>query len=632
MSRSRRNRPKLDTRAPRGPTRAAPRGQTATDRWQARDLLLPAGLFLAALLVRLIYLYESPDNPTFLHPIVDSKSYDALARGYAQTGVLTFRFFWQPLFYPLTLAALYTVSDGSILFAKVVQAGVGALTCLLTYLLGRRIFDRRVGLIAGIILVLYGPAIFFDGELLATTWAALWSVVLILLILRAAERESWLRFGLLGLCGGLATITRPTFLPFLLAAGLWLAWRLLRRPRDRRRASGALVALLAGFLLVALPVTVKYRQVVGQLGFLPISGGVNLYIGNNPDYEDTVTARPGTSEWLDLVGSDTADATGMCDRSRMLRDKVGQFARRQPLAFAGGLGRKAVQFLVGRETPRNIDVYIAREWSGLLWALLWKIGRFGFPWGLLLPLAVVGLVGRWRRVPAPIVFFIVLYPLSIVLVFVSARYRLPVVPVVAVLAGAGAVHLAELFSARRVGRLALAGGMGVATLVLTILPGAFAEERVDYRAEMYVWLGDDYRAARRYDDARQYYERALQSDPDSRLAQIRLGHLLMITGDPDQAITHLNQALVQKDDYLAYYYRGLSYQKRGDLALALGDLAAALEVNPSFGPAYLGRADLYKGLGRYDEARADCERARALPGYAEPARARLRTLPETPAP
>ncbi len=44
------------------------------------------GIFLLALFARAMYLYDCRDNPTFYAPIVDSKTYDQLAREAAGGG------------------------------------------------------------------------------------------------------------------------------------------------------------------------------------------------------------------------------------------------------------------------------------------------------------------------------------------------------------------------------------------------------------------------------------------------------------------------------------------------------------------------------------------------------------------
>ena len=66
--------------------------------WQA------AFVFILALAVRMVYLFESTDNPTFFAPIVDSLRYNGLARDIAAGKTLTDSLFWQPPFYPLFLS------------------------------------------------------------------------------------------------------------------------------------------------------------------------------------------------------------------------------------------------------------------------------------------------------------------------------------------------------------------------------------------------------------------------------------------------------------------------------------------------------------------------------------------------
>ena len=149
-----------------------------------------AAVFLLAVFVRGLYLYESRDNPAFYLPVVDSMTYDQLARGVAEGEGITAEFFWQQFFYPFFLSVVYLLSNSSILWAKVAQVMLGALTCVLAYRLGEKIFDRATGVWAGCIAAVYGPLFFFDCELLASGWASFFSVLLILLFLKAAKKKS----------------------------------------------------------------------------------------------------------------------------------------------------------------------------------------------------------------------------------------------------------------------------------------------------------------------------------------------------------------------------------------------------------------------------------------------------------
>ncbi|MHC4526840.1 MAG: hypothetical protein ACYS29_03110, partial [Planctomycetota bacterium] len=179
-------------------------------------------VFALAAAVRGLYLYDSSDNPTFFTPIVDSLTYDQMAGDLVEGKPMTHEFFWQPLFYPLFLSLVYWLSGSCILCVKSVQAILGALTCVLSFRLGEKIFGRATGVAAGIITAVYIPLVFWEGELLAVGWAAFWSVTLVWVLIGASEKLSVWRGFVLGLCGILSMITRPVFLPFFAAGCVWL--------------------------------------------------------------------------------------------------------------------------------------------------------------------------------------------------------------------------------------------------------------------------------------------------------------------------------------------------------------------------------------------------------------------------
>lgn len=577
------------------------------------ELWISAAIFGVALLVRLVHLYQHARNPTFDHPIVDSQLYDETARALVRGGQMGFGFFWQPFFYPLALSAVYAVSGCSLLAARVVQLVVGALTCVLTYHLGRRVFDRKTGIVAGLTTAFYGPLVFFESELIGAGWAAFWSVILMLVLLWATERRTAAACFCAGLCAAISITVRPAFLPFVLVAGVYLLVVLIRQRKSWATLLGRTGLALIGFALAALPIAAKSKAAAGCFSMLPASGGLNLYIGNNPDRDYTLTVRPG-DEWMELQNEAVhAGQHTPLARSRFFSSKVRRYVIEQPLAFAGGLAHKAVQFLNGREVPRNIDVYVFREWSSVLSLLVWKWNGFGFPWTLLLALAVIGLGLQRARVPLLMKLFVLLYPAAVVLVFVAGRYRVPVVPVCAVLAAAGAVEIARLTRAAKWRSLGLAGGLGLIVVVLTSLPGPAPEERIDYGAEMYVLLADGVHE----EDPQQaiaWYQEALRRDARSQRAHSHLAAVLAEHGDPQQALSHFEPAL---DDprgsplsrAFVHYERAKALAALGDRERALADLDRAIELHPRFGRALIRRGRLHRELGQSGEARRDWQRA-----------------------
>ncbi|HUV36830.1 MAG TPA: glycosyltransferase family 39 protein, partial [Patescibacteria group bacterium] len=560
---------------------------------------------IAALAIRLVYLGEMSDSPTFRVPVVDAENYDTIARAIAFGGEINEKLFWQGPLYPLFLAMVYKIGGGSIIAAKVAQIVLGALTCVLVLFIGARIFDRKAGVIAAAITALCGPLIFFEQELLATGWAAFWSAALIFLILETDRRRSIGSYLTLGICAGLGTITRATFLPFIIAAAIWLLVRINRRGRktggitarggdhthgssstatrggDRKHGWAAVAArggiLALGFLVVAIPIAILCHTETGQFSFLPQSGPINLYIGNNPDTDKTLMIRPG-AEWRDLTRLPTVHgSTGGASDRAFFMNRFWGYVKSSPGGYIAGLLGKTVQFLGSRELPRNVDIYIYRRYSRLLSALAWKARGFGFPFGLILPFTLIGLYTYRRRIPLPLFLYAVLYPAAIIFVFVSARYRTPIVPVLAVPAAMGLRHFADSIRKGRLRPAAVMAGVVAAIAFFTSLPGPFATERYDYRAEMHCSVGFELSKRGDLDKAILHLNEALRLRRDYGNAHKFLGLIRNRQRRPDEAVEHLERALAQNpDSYLIRYYLGASLLNLGRTREAIDHLERAL--------------------------------------------------------
>src|SRR5206468_994583 len=106
------------------------------------------------------------------------------------------------------------------------------------------------------------------------------------------------------------------------------------------------------------------------------------------------------------------------------------------LAIARLQLKKVYLFLAGNEIPRNQEIYPAREYSPVLRLLLWKVPGLAFPFGLLMPLGLVGMAVRWRRAPM-LAAIVVAYGAAVLAFFITARYRMPLVPYLLIFAAAG---------------------------------------------------------------------------------------------------------------------------------------------------------------------------------------------------
>ena len=216
----------------------------------------PALICALALLLRLVYAFELDDSPLYQFPAVDADTYNQHAERLAAGNWLSRGTgpFWQPPAYPYFLGLIKLAFSGSAFFyaARIAQARIDSLTCALVYSIGARLFTRGVGIGAGVVTAVYGPMLFFAGELLPTTLATFLDVLGLLLLLKAQDHPTLPRFFTAGIILGLAAVTIPTVLPFCGAAAVWIAvvrWR--QRNAARPAATVAAVFLLA----LALPVS-----------------------------------------------------------------------------------------------------------------------------------------------------------------------------------------------------------------------------------------------------------------------------------------------------------------------------------------------------------------------------------------
>ena len=197
-----------------------------------RDVAL---LAVVAIAVRAIYFAGRAHADSFQLPIVDAELFDKAARAFAAGRPTTpDDWFFHGVGYPTILGLLYSVFDSSVLIAKAVQLGFGVLTPILTYFVARDVFDRRTALVAGIVVAVYTPLVFLEGELLDAGWTALFAIALIFTNLKVIRSRRWPWSLAWGALAGAAILVRATFLPYCLLALVFMTVDAVRTERPYR--------------------------------------------------------------------------------------------------------------------------------------------------------------------------------------------------------------------------------------------------------------------------------------------------------------------------------------------------------------------------------------------------------------
>jgi 4-amino-4-deoxy-L-arabinose transferase-like glycosyltransferase len=253
-------------------------------------------MFCLAFVIRVVYVIPQAEIPT----INDMGVYDQLAtnllsgKGYISQLEPHFRS-WRAPGYPFFLLVVYFIFGHHALPVLLLQSLLGALTCALIYLIGQEIFNRRIGIIAGLICAVDPEMIHWTAKMLTETLFIFLLTLLVLLCVRLTQsRPVFLIVGA-GLVLGYATLVRPNILlliPFLILYFLFFV-----EGSIQKRIIWASVLLIVCALVVS-PWTVRNYLIHGQ--FVPVSsiGGVSLFVSIPPSAE-TVQALgyPVMEDW-----------------------------------------------------------------------------------------------------------------------------------------------------------------------------------------------------------------------------------------------------------------------------------------------------------------------------------------------
>ena len=382
-------------------------------------------------------------------------------------------FFRAPL-YPWFLGLCFKLFGENFLVPRLIQVVFGTVSTGLCYLVGREAFDRTTGLLAALFIATYWVCIYFDGELLIPTLLVPLSLSALWVTLTLVRRPSLIRTALAGLLWGLAAIARPNVLLFMPFLAIWLLLR--HRPAWKQGVLTA-AALSLGTLLPVLPISAYNFFVGGDTVLISSQAGVNFWIGNNPHSDGTSAIFPGGRQsWWG----------GYYDSIAQAEQEVGRSLKASEVS--GHYGRKAWQFIVGQpgESLRHM------LWKLRLFWVDWELGNnqpvrfYAFEFGpvtrwlplgfaFLAPMGILGLLlsSRGGTARFPLWGFLIVYTAGVVLFFVCSRFRVPVLPVLAVYGAHAVIQLVSFLRARRFGALVTSAALLIPmVLVVRAVPAS----------------------------------------------------------------------------------------------------------------------------------------------------------------
>lgn len=522
-----------------------------SQRVSAGWFLLLGGLSGLAFALRFALIHSLRASPFFDLFVSDSAVYDAWARRLIAGEWLTEAGFFQAPLYPFFLAAHYKLFGFGVFSVRVTQAVLGAVACAFIAESGRRFFNRRAGLVAGIILALYPPAIFFDSLIHKPSLDLFLMSALILGTSLGATRR-WLAPALAGVSLGLLMLTRENALLLVPLIGAYFAFSATWSGRVRGlRAALFVFALLLPHLLFG---TWRTLPLIGT-SERKASVGLPLYVGNRHGASGMYEPLAGQfgnpqGEWIGaklLAEREVGRALNAAEISSFWTRKTGSEIFSHPLSWCGLLLRKLLMTWNRIELSDILDLRSHADFAP--W-LRWLGVILNF--GLLAPAALWSawmLRSGWRRWWI-LAAMALLFCASVVLFYVSARYRYPLVPLLAIFAGAGLTGARDFMrrAARRARFRSLLVLLGALIFANLPIPGIRSGFMRDQHSFSYSNAGVGWGERGRDGTAIGCFERALELMPDNESALFNLGEALERNGENERAVKYLAQALQLRPD------------------------------------------------------------------------------------
>jgi tetratricopeptide (TPR) repeat protein len=343
----------------------------------------------------------------------------------------------------------------------------------------------------------------------------------------------------------------------------------------------------------------------GEFKLTTAQFGPNFFIGNNIVADGTYGSVRKIIGEAQLEGSD-AKRLAERDLGRTLTagevsdywfKKSTVYLRAQPAAWLALLGKKWLMVWNAREVEDSDDFYVYRQWSWLLNALGWFVN-----FGVLAPLAAAGVWftrAQWRRLW---LLYAMVFTLaaSVALFYIFGRYRYPLVPILALFAGAGLAQFVCLLRERALRQLPVAAGILLASAIIVNWPlyGSSGPGAAGYNN-----LSNAYYKQGKVEEAIQTALNAIELEPDYGVAHYNLGNLYAGQGRFELAQRHFEEALRLYPNYAEVHANlGQLIAERGDLANGIRYFQKAIELNPSLARAHVNLGVALAKQGRTEEA------------------------------
>jgi 4-amino-4-deoxy-L-arabinose transferase-like glycosyltransferase len=388
------------------------------------------------LLLRLLFAFgywvDKPlthDEEEYLHLAENAAAGRGLTYAAPEDGGPDVERFGRAPLYPLLLSAVVRVAPSAHVLPaiRITQSVLGAVAIVLLALVAQQAAGATAGVIAAWIAGLYPPLVWMPAYILSESLYVPLALANVLALGWCLERDRshgasaprWLLLAC-GALGGVAALTRPVHVLFLIAVGV----RLLV---ERRARWAMLVAV--GAILVIAPWTARNYREHQRLVLIASEGGITFWTGNHPlsRGEGDLAANPAIKRDNQRLRSEHPGLSAEELEPIYYREALRHIAER-PLWWIGLELRKLFYLIV--PIGPSYTLHSARYLTATL-----------VSYGLLLPLGCAGLVmlARRDRWPDSLGLLLCAAIMACLIFFPQERFRVPMIDPVLIVGAAAVV-------------------------------------------------------------------------------------------------------------------------------------------------------------------------------------------------
>ncbi|MEW5693185.1 MAG: tetratricopeptide repeat protein [Candidatus Hydrogenedentota bacterium] len=550
-------------------------------------------LVIVGIGARLIFYFTTENYASLTYPSegTDMETYNNWALEIMNGKLFQNSAFYMGPLYPYLMALIFKLIGYKIIYIQVLQYLSGIISGILIFNIMKYFVQEKIALFVSFGYMFYPFFFIFESIQLTDSLALFLNVCVIYFLIKYFSQYKKCHLILAGLFSGLSILTRGNLLIVLPFFCLFI---FLSSDKSYKRSIFNILLYFTFTFLIISPATIHNYIVEKRFVLVTTNAGINLYIGNNPEatgwytYPSFTSREPGKAalKWI------------IENREKFLKLTL----------------KKARYFLLNYEIPQNLDTIEFIRNSYIL-SEIYKFLNFGLVLSIGLP-GIIFLGLSRKSCDYVILIYLFFYSLSVILFFVTDRYRLPIVPVFFLCAG---ICIDKVFGYYKKKKY-------LEIIVILICVGfCYKFTNINPKEIREVERGSEVRAiyneavnllqSGELEDAIIKFEKVVNTKKDYKNAWLKLGSAYFNNKEYDKSIECYNKVIeLDKDNYDANYGMGMNYLFKNDIATAKRYFNIVYEFYPDNINNLWRLAGVEFNLGNVNRAEELCEKAIKING------------------